>query len=85
MDGSTLKFNAAVRLTREFWPDLVASKGTVVHIVGGFARTPDPDFMIGGAVNAALANFAKALAGLGKRDDVNVNAMSDPPESNTLN
>ena len=31
--------------------------------------------MIGGAVNAALANFNKALAGLGLRDDVNVNAI----------
>ncbi len=74
-DGFALKFDAAVRLTREFWPSLTANKGSVVTIVGGFARTPDPDFMIGGAVNAALANFTKALAGLGKRDDVNVNAI----------
>jgi len=74
-DGFALKFDAAVRLTREFWPSLAANKGSVVNIVGGFARTPDPDFMIGGAVNAALANFTKALAGLGKRDDVNVNAI----------
>ena len=44
-------------------------------IVGSFAREPDPDFMIGGAVNAALTNFAKALAGLGKLDGVNVNAI----------
>jgi len=74
-DGFALKFDAAVRLTREFWPSLAENKGSVVTIVGGFARTPDPDFMIGGAVNAALANFTKALAGLGKRDDVNVNAI----------
>jgi len=74
-DGFALKFDAAVRLAREFWPSLAANKGSVVNIIGGFARTPDPDFMIGGAVNAALANFTKALAGLGKRDDVNVNAI----------
>ena len=74
-DGFSLKFDAAVRLTREFWPSLTANKGSVVNIVGGFARQPDPDYMIGGAVNAALANFTKALAGLGKRDDVNVNAI----------
>lgn len=30
LDGFALKFNAAVRLTREFWPSLVASRGTVV-------------------------------------------------------
>ena len=29
--------------------------------------------MVGGAVNAALANFSKALAGQGLQDDVNVN------------
>jgi len=74
-DGLALKFYAAVRLNRAFWQSLTANKGSVVHIVGGFARTPDPDFMIGGVVNAALANFSKALAGLGKRDDVNVNVI----------
>ena len=41
--------------------------------VGGFARTPDHRFMVGGAVNAALANFSKALANQGLEDDVNVN------------
>ena len=74
-DGFALKFFAAVRLSRLLWPQLRDSRGTVVNIVGGFARTPDPDFAIGGAVNAALANFTKALAGQGLRDDVNVNAI----------
>lgn len=75
IDGFALKFHGAVRVCRAFWPDLVAAHGTVVNIVGGLARTPAPDIMIGGAVNAALANFTKALAGLGLRDDVNVNAV----------
>ena len=44
-----------------------------MNIVGGFARTPASDFMVGGAVNAALANFTKALADQGLKDDVNVN------------
>ena len=74
-DGFALKFYGAVRLSRLLWPLLKESHGTVINIIGGFARTPDPDFMIGGAVNAALANFSKALAGLGLRDDVNVNAV----------
>jgi NAD(P)-dependent dehydrogenase (short-subunit alcohol dehydrogenase family) len=39
------------------------------------ARTPNPNFAIGGSVNAALANFGKALAGLGLVDDVNVNMI----------
>ena len=75
IDGFALKFYGAVRLSRLLWPMLKANQGTVINIIGGFARTPDPDFMVGGAVNAAFANFSKALAGLGLRDDVNVNAI----------
>ena len=45
----------------------------MINIVGGFARTPSSDFMVGGSVNAALANFTKALANQGLKDDVNVN------------
>ena len=74
-DGFALKFYACVRLSRLFWPALVESQGFVVNIVGGFARTPDPDFLVGGAVNAAMANFTKGLAARGKQDGVNVNAI----------
>ena len=74
-DGFALKFHAAVRLTRLFWPLLKEAHGTIVNIVGGAARTPGPDFLIGGAVNAAMANFAKGLTALGNRDDVNVNVI----------
>lgn len=74
-DGFALKFYSAVRLSRLFWPLLAASHGAVVNIVGSRARTPAADEMVGGAVNAALANFTKALAGQGLRDDVNVNIV----------
>jgi 3-oxoacyl-[acyl-carrier protein] reductase len=74
-EGFDLKFFGAVRLSRLFWPQLTDAKGSVVNIVGGMARTPNPNFTIGGAVNAALANFTKALAGLGLEDDVNVNVI----------
>ena len=73
IDGFALKFHGAVRLTRCLWPSLKQTHGWVVNIVGGFARTPNADFMVGGAVNAALANFSKALAAKGLEDDVNVN------------
>lgn len=73
IDGFALKFHGAVRLCRLFWPQLKEGNGSVVNIVGGFARTPAADFMVGGAVNAALANFSKALADKGLADDVNVN------------
>jgi 3-oxoacyl-[acyl-carrier protein] reductase len=75
LDGFALKFFGAVRLTRLFWPLLRAAQGHVVNIIGGAARTPDAEFLIGGSVNSAMANFAKGLARLGIRDGVNVNAI----------
>jgi 3-oxoacyl-[acyl-carrier protein] reductase len=74
-DGFALKFFAAVRLSRLFWPMLKMTQGNIVNIIGGAARTPDQNFMIGGSVNAALSNFSKGLSDLGKRDGVNVNAI----------
>jgi 3-oxoacyl-[acyl-carrier protein] reductase len=74
-DGSALKFFGCVSLCRLFWPLLSTAYGRVVNIIGGAARTPDPAFLIGGSVNAAMHNFTKGLSGLGKRDGVNVNAI----------
>jgi NAD(P)-dependent dehydrogenase (short-subunit alcohol dehydrogenase family) len=74
-DGFALKFHATVRLTKLFWPLLKAMNGNIINIIGGAARTPGPDFLIGGAVNAAMANFTKGLTALGNRDDVNVNVI----------
>lgn len=78
-DGFALKFFAAVRLSRLFWPMLKTAKGSIVNIVGGAARTPDQNFLIGGSVNGALTNFSKGLADLGKRDGVNVNVVHPGP------
>jgi NAD(P)-dependent dehydrogenase (short-subunit alcohol dehydrogenase family) len=75
IDGFALKYFAAVRLSRLFWPLLKAAHGSVVNIIGGAARTPNANFLIGGSVNSAFANFSKGLAGIGNRDDVNVNVI----------
>src|SRR5260370_14206369 len=75
LDGFALKFFGAVRLTRLFWPLLKASQGSLINIVGGASRTPDAEFLIGGAANAAAANFSKGLSNLGNRDNVNVNVI----------
>jgi NAD(P)-dependent dehydrogenase (short-subunit alcohol dehydrogenase family) len=75
IDGYALKFFGCVRLCRLFWPMLKEAHGTVVNIDGGAARTPGPDFTIGGSVNAAMANFSKGLSQLGKREGVNVNVI----------
>src|SRR5690349_20022871 len=58
LDGFALKYFAAVRLTRLFWPLLKAAQGHVVNIVGGAARSPEPEFLVGRSVNAAVANFS---------------------------
>jgi 3-oxoacyl-[acyl-carrier protein] reductase len=75
LDGFALTFFGAVRLTRLFWPLLKAAEGHVVNIIGGAARTVEPEFLIGGSVNAASSNFAKGLSRLGMRDGVHVNAI----------
>ena len=75
LDGFALKYFAAVRLSRLFWPLLKAAQGHVGNIVGGAARSPDADFLIGGSVNAAVANFSKGLSRLGMREGINVNVI----------
>jgi 3-oxoacyl-[acyl-carrier protein] reductase len=75
-DGYALKFFGAVRLTRAAWPHLKASSGSLVNIAGVGGRTPGPDFTIGGSVNAALLSFTKAMADVGVRDGVQVNAIN---------
>lgn len=75
-DGFALKFYCAVRLTRAAWPQLKHRKGSVVNISGIGGRTPGAEFSIGGSVNAAMLSLTKALAELGIRDGVQVNAIS---------
>ncbi|BAT58379.1 bacilysin biosynthesis oxidoreductase YwfH [Variibacter gotjawalensis] len=73
--GFNGKYFAAVRMSRLFWPMLVAAKGSLVNIAGVAGRQPDPNFLVGGSANAAMINFSKGLAGQGKKDDVNVNVI----------
>ena len=75
-DGFALKFYSAIRLSKAFWPTLSKNKGWVVSINGAMSHSPDPFFMVGGAVNAALLNFTKALSKRGLVDGVNVNSIN---------
>lgn len=75
-DGFALKFFGAVRLTRAAWPQLKAARGSLVNIAGIGGRTPGPEFTIGGSVNAAMLSFTKAMAEVGIRDGVQVNAIN---------
>ncbi len=75
-EGFDLKFFAHVRLCRLAWPLLKVTKGSVIFIAGVGARAPVADYMIGSAVVSAVLAFMKALADLGKRDGVQVNAVN---------
>jgi 3-oxoacyl-[acyl-carrier protein] reductase len=75
-DGFALKFFGAMRLTRVAWPHLKARAGSVLNISGVGGRMPGPLFTIGGSVNAALLSFTKAMADIGIRDGVQVNAVN---------
>jgi len=75
-DGYALKFHGYVRATRAAWPHLKAVGGTVINIVGIGARAGTDEFTIGGSVNAAVLNFTKAMAHLGVREGVRVNAIN---------
>jgi NAD(P)-dependent dehydrogenase (short-subunit alcohol dehydrogenase family) len=75
-DGFALKFFGAVRITRAAWPHLKGQAGSVVNIAGVGGRTPGAQFTIGGSVNAALLSFTKAMADVGIRDGIQVNAIN---------
>lgn len=75
-DGFALKFFGAMRSCRSAWPHLLASRGSIVNIVGIGGRTGSAEFTIGGSVNAALLNLTKSLADRGVADGVRVNAIN---------
>lgn len=76
LDGFALKFFSAVRLIRAAWPHLKERRGSVLNIVGIGGRTPGAEFTVGGSVNGAFLSFTKALADVGVRDGVQVNAIN---------
>ena len=54
----------------------MASRGTIVNIIGIGGRTGNAEFTIGGSVNAACRLLTKALADRGVKDGVRVNAIN---------
>lgn len=75
-DGFALKLLCMVRLTRAAWPHLKQRRGSVLNIIGAGGRTPNAEFTIGGSVNGACLSFTKAVADIGVRDGVQVNAIN---------
>ncbi len=75
-DGFALKFHGYVRATRAAWPHLREARGCIVNIVGVGSRAGSAEFTIGGSVNVALLNFTKAMADIGIKEGVRVNAIN---------
>jgi 3-oxoacyl-[acyl-carrier protein] reductase len=74
-DGFELKFFAHMRLARACWAMLAQNKGSIVNIAGVGGREPEAEFGIGSSVNAAVVAWTKALADVGKKEGVQVNAI----------
>jgi NAD(P)-dependent dehydrogenase (short-subunit alcohol dehydrogenase family) len=63
LDDWTLKFFGYVRMAREVLPQMQRQKsGVIINVIGTGALNPTGNYMIGGAANAALNHFTKALA-----------------------
>ena len=78
--GWSLKLLGYIRMAREVLPHMQRQGGgRIINVVGAAARNPATTYMMGGAANAALINFTKALADLGAKSKVLVTAVSPGP------
>ena len=80
LDDWQLKFFGYVRMAREVLP-LMERKGggVIVNLIGAAALNPRHNYMIGGAANAALNHFTKALADEGAKVGVRVVGINPGP------
>ena len=80
MTGWSLKLLGYIRMARAVLPQMrTQGGGRIVNVVGMAARNPATTYMMGGAANAALINFTKALADLGAPSNILVTAVSPGP------
>jgi 3-oxoacyl-[acyl-carrier protein] reductase len=80
MAGWSLKLLGYIRMARAVFPHMKEQGGgRIVNVVGMAARNPATSYMMGGAANAALINFTKALADLGAPSNILVTAVSPGP------
>ncbi|MFT5489514.1 MAG: 3-oxoacyl-[acyl-carrier protein] reductase [Paracoccaceae bacterium] len=89
MAAFELKFMGYMRLSRAALPAMRAQGwGRIVNIIGGGGHSPRPGYILGGAYNAALINFTRALGKSAAPDGVLVNGINpssiDTPRWATL-
>jgi 3-oxoacyl-[acyl-carrier protein] reductase len=79
-DDWRLKFFGYVRMAREVLPIMQRNGGgVIINVIGAAALNPRRFYMIGGAANAALNHFTKALADEGAKANVRVVGINPGP------
>jgi hypothetical protein len=72
-----LKVFGYINLCRAIYPQMRSrGKGVIVNVIGAAGARPQADYIAGGAGNAALMAFTKALGGRSLRDGVRVVAVN---------
>lgn len=80
LDDWSLKFFGYVRMAREVLPIMQQQgSGVIINIMGTGGLKPMGSYMIGGAANAALNHFTKALADEGAKHGVRVVGINPGP------
>jgi NAD(P)-dependent dehydrogenase (short-subunit alcohol dehydrogenase family) len=80
LEDWTLKFFGYVRMAREVLPHMERQRsGVIINIIGAGGLNPTGSYMIGGAANAALNHFTKALADAGAKFGVRVVGINPGP------
>jgi NAD(P)-dependent dehydrogenase (short-subunit alcohol dehydrogenase family) len=75
-----LKFFGYVRMAREVMPHMARERsGVIVNVIGTGGLRPTAGYMVGGAANAALNHFTKALADEGSKHGVRVVGINPGP------
>jgi NAD(P)-dependent dehydrogenase (short-subunit alcohol dehydrogenase family) len=75
-----LKFFGYVRMARAAMARMAERKsGVIVNVIGTGGLIPSAGYMVGGAANAALNHFTKALAGEGAKHGVRVVGINPGP------
>jgi len=80
LESWQLKLFGYIRVAREVFPHLQRrGGGRIINVIGAAGVQPLPDYMIGGAANAALLNFTKALANEGAPCGILVTGVNPGP------
>lgn len=79
-----LKLMGYLRVIRHFAPGMIARRwGRIVNIIGRTGVQPEPTYLAGGAINAALINLTRALARELGPHQVLVNGINPGPIATT--